>query len=105
MRQGRFKVGMVVPAWTPRLGTGVAEDVQVVAISEDRRFLWLVDVDKGCGKHIPDRQPIENDPRFGEKVVAYSDFLHPYLRVFRADKAKRCDPVMPEYEGILPKTA
>ena len=88
MNKGKFEVGMVIPAWTPKIGTKMAESALVVGISDDRRTIWLVDADKvDTFKLDPERQQIADDPRFGEKVVAYADFLHPYMRVFRADKA------------------
>ena len=106
MQKGKFEVGMVIPAWTPRLGTKIEESVLVIGVSDDRRSIWLVDADMVDGfKLDPYRQQIEDDPRFGEKVVAYADFLHPFLRVFRADKAVRRIEVPQEIAECVPKSA
>lgn len=91
MNKAQFEVGMVIPAWAPRVGTnGSLGAALVVAISEDRRHIWLVDEDKAETTKIGAQcEDIVFDDRFGEKVVSFPNFQHHTFRVFRADKATR----------------
>ncbi len=87
MASGRFEVGMVIPAWSPRVGVGSAGSALVVAVEPNRRAAWVVDANKPDSAAGPRRLDIVYDDRFGEKMVAFPDFLHSSFRVFRADKA------------------
>ncbi len=87
MSTARFEPGMVIPAWSPRLTVGTAGTALVVAVSKDRRTAWLVDANKPDSPLGPQSHDIVWDERFGEKIVAFPDFLHNAFRVFRADKA------------------
>lgn len=88
MSTAKFEVGMLIPAWSPGLTTGTQGTALVCAISRDRRSAWIVDADKAATTKIgAQRKDIVYDERFGEKIVAFPDFLHNTFRVFRADKA------------------
>ena len=87
MSTARFETGMVIPAWSPKLSIGTAGTALVVAVSKDRRTAWLTDAKNPCSDVALKRHAIVWDERFGEKIVAYPDFLHNVFRVFRADKA------------------
>ncbi len=79
---------MLIPAWSPRLTVGTAGTALICAISPDRRSAWIVDADKAATTNLEARrQDIVYDERFGEKIVAFPDFLHNTFRVFRADKS------------------
>ena len=89
MSNAKFEVGMVIPAWSPKVGVnGSNGSALVVAISPDRRYIWLVDEDKAeTTKLGAQREDIVYDARFGEKVVSFPNFLHRTFLVYRADKA------------------
>lgn len=92
----QFKPGMLIPAWSPRLSIGTAGTALVCAVSPDRRSAWLLDANKASSSKLPPkRHDIVLDPRFGEKIVAYPDFLHNTFRIFRADKSTGTAPVPP----------
>ena len=86
--KAQFKLGMLVPAWSPGLTVGTQGTALVVAVSPDRRSAWLVDADQAATTKLgAKREDIVYDDRFGEKIVAFPDFCHSKFRVFRADKA------------------
>ena len=100
MNNARFEAGMVIPAWSPRAGVGSAGSALVVAIEPSRRAAWVVDANKPESAAGPRRLDIVYDDRFGEKMVAFPDFLHTSFRVFRADKATETREVP---KNLVPK--
>lgn len=104
MHNAKFEVGMVIPAWSPQVGVnGSNGSALVVAISKDRRHIWLIDENKVEDTNIgPQREDIVFDDRFGEKVVSFPNFLHRMFRVYRADKSVGRREVP---EKLVPKSA
>lgn len=92
---GRFQVGGVHDVWSKCPYPELYNRWQIVEVSDDRKSALVYNMDYASSDEdvAAIRVPIQNDPRFGEKIVMYNSGW-PF--VIRADKMLRKDE-MPRY--------